>query len=62
LPAFRNRGVQTTLLHARLAIAAAAGYDLAMTSTQPGSTSQRNVERQSFRVVYTRSKFIREWA
>ena len=62
LPAFRNRGVQTALLHARMAAAAAAGYDLAMTSALPGSASQRNIERQDFRVVYTRSKFIREWA
>ena len=61
LPAFRKRGVQTALLHARLAIAAAAGCDLAHTITQVGSASQRNVERCDFRVVYTRSKFQRDW-
>ena len=57
LPASRKRGVQSALLQARLAHAAAAGCDLAMTVTLPGSGSQRNVERQGFRVVYTRAKF-----
>ncbi len=61
VPAFRNRGVQTSLLCVRLSRAAAEGCELAMTVTQPGSRSQRNVERLGFRVVYTRSKFAREW-
>ena len=61
LPAFRKRGVQTALLHARLTVAVAAGCDLAHTITQVGSGSQRNVERCDFRVVYTRSKFQRDW-
>jgi len=56
LPAFRNRGAQTALLRARLAFAAQRGCELAMVTTLPGTTSQRNVERQGFRVVYTRSK------
>jgi GNAT superfamily N-acetyltransferase len=56
LPAFRNRGVQTALLCARLAYAAQQGCELVMVTTLPGSASQRNVERQGFRVVYTRSK------
>jgi hypothetical protein len=57
LPAFRNRGVQTALLHARLSRAAEAGCDLAASLTQPGSTSQRNIMRQEFQVLYTRVKF-----
>lgn len=61
LPAFRNRGVQTALLGTRLAVAVAERCELAMSSAQPGSRSQRNVERQGFRVAYTRSKFVREW-
>lgn len=61
LPEFRNRGVQKALLLARLAAAAASGCDLAMVATNPGSGSQRNVERLGFRVVYTRTKFLREW-
>jgi hypothetical protein len=32
-----------------------------MVITLPGSTSQRNAERQGFRVMYTRSKMVREW-
>ena len=59
LPEFRNRGVQKALLLARLAQAAESGCDLAMVATMPGSGSQRNVERQSFRVVYTRTKFMK---
>ncbi len=56
-PDWRGRGAQTALLRARLADGAAQGCDLAAVSTQPGSTSQRNVERQGFRVAYTRCKF-----
>ena len=61
LPEFRSRGVQKALLLARLAVAVENGCDLAMVATQPGSGSQRNVERQGFRVVYTRTKFLKEF-
>jgi hypothetical protein len=61
LPVFRNRGVQQVLLLARIAAAAESGCDLAMVATSPGSGSQRNVERVGFRVVYTRTKFLKEW-
>jgi len=57
LPAFRNRGVQTALLHARLNRAAAASCDLAVSLARPGSASQQNILRQDFRVFYTRVKF-----
>lgn len=60
LPEFRNRGVQRALLLARLAVAVENGCELAMVATQPGSGSQRNVERQGLRVVYTRTKFLKE--
>ena len=59
LPAFRNRGAQTALLQARLAFAVESGCEVAMVTTLPGTTSQRNVERQGFRVVYTRAKLQR---
>src|SRR5260370_5727589 len=59
LPAFRNRGVQTALLHARLARASELGCDLAASLTQPGSTSQRDIMRQHFQVLYTRVTFAR---
>src|SRR6266404_1244662 len=61
LPEFRNRGVQRALLLGRIAHAAESGCDLAMVATNPGSGSQRNVERIGFRVAYTRTKFLREW-
>jgi GNAT superfamily N-acetyltransferase len=59
LPEFRRRGVQAALISARLEAGRAAGCDLAMSVTQPASGSQRNLERQGFRVVYTRTKFTR---
>lgn len=60
VPAFRNRGVQTALLEARLVRAAAEGAALAVCYTLPGSPSQRNVERLGFRVVYTKLVLSRE--
>ena len=62
LPEFRRRGVQAALISARLEAGRAAGCDIAMSVTQPSSGSQRNLERQGFRVVYTRTKFTREWS
>jgi len=61
LPEYRKRGIQTALIYLRLEVARKAGCDLAMSITQPSSGSQRNLERQGFRVVYTRTKFVREW-
>jgi GNAT superfamily N-acetyltransferase len=55
----RNQGAQRALLEARLRHAAAQGCDLAMVATAPGSGSQRNAERQGFRIAYTRIKWGR---
>jgi GNAT superfamily N-acetyltransferase len=60
-PAFRGRGAQTALLHARLAAAVAAGCDLALVHTTPGTASQRNVERAGFRLAYTKMALVREY-
>jgi hypothetical protein len=60
LVAFRNRGVQTALLHTRLARAVERGCDLAVSLAQPGSTSQRNIVRQGFVTLYTRAKFEKD--
>lgn len=57
IPQARRKGMQQALLHARLRFAAEAGARLAMMVAAPGSGSQRNAERQGFRVVYTRSKW-----
>ena len=50
----RNCGVQHALIAARLAAAVAAGCDLVVVHTEPGSDSQRNVERLGFRLAYTK--------
>jgi hypothetical protein len=60
LPEYRSRGVQTALLRARLDFARRTGSDLAVICTQPGSSSQRNAERQGFQVVYARTLMGRE--
>ena len=57
LPAFRNRGIQSALVRARLAAAKTAGCELAMCIAQPGTASHRNMERDGFSVAYTRVKF-----
>jgi len=55
VPAHRRRGVQGALLSARLAEAAAAGCDIAVITTQPGSKSQQNAQRRGFDLLYTRA-------
>lgn len=62
LPPFRGRGIQQALQRARLAAAQAAGCTLAVTDASPGSGSQRNMERNGFRVAYTRTGWARERA
>jgi hypothetical protein len=57
VPEARRRGAQLALLDARLAYAARHGCDLAMMCALPGSASQRNAERQGFRIAYTRIKW-----
>ena len=57
IPAWRRRGAQRALLQGRLAHAAGTGCDLAMMCAAPGSESQRNAERQGFRIAYTRIKW-----
>ena len=59
-PAHRRRGVQTALLSARLADAAAAGCDVAVIITQPGSKSQQNAQRQGFDLLYTRAVLVKQ--
>lgn len=59
VPAARRQGAQQALFRARLDHARARGIELAMVVTQPGSASRRNAERQGFRPVYTRSKWMR---
>ena len=55
LAPYRRRGVQRALLRARLALAARAGCELAVVTTQPGSISQHNVMRAGFSLLYSRA-------
>jgi GNAT superfamily N-acetyltransferase len=57
IPEARKRGAQRALLEARLRYAQDAGCDIAMMCAEPGSGSQRNAERQGFRIAYTRIKW-----
>lgn len=57
IPEGRRQGAQNALLDTRLQTAASNGCDLAMMVAAPGSASQRNAERQGFRIAYTRTKW-----
>jgi GNAT superfamily N-acetyltransferase len=57
IPEARKQGAQLALLESRLSYAAEHGCDLAMMCAGPGSSSQRNAERQGFRIAYTRIKW-----
>ena len=58
IPEWRQRGAQRALFGGRLDYAARAGCDLAMVVAEPGAATQRNAERQGFRVAYTRTKWV----
>jgi len=60
LPSHRRRGVQTALLCRRLLDAFAAGCDVAVITTQPGSKSQQNAQRRGFMLLYSRAILVRE--
>lgn len=53
VPSSRRRGVHEAMLQARLTLAREGGATLAAVITEPGSQSQRNLERLGFRVAYT---------
>jgi GNAT superfamily N-acetyltransferase len=61
LPEYRGRGVQSALIAKRLQEAALAGCEYAVVSTNPGSGSQRNMERRGFHVAYTKAVMMRTW-
>jgi GNAT superfamily N-acetyltransferase len=56
--AFRRRGVQTALV-AHAVNQARGRAELAVATTEPGSTSQRTFERLGFQVLYTRAILVR---
>ncbi len=55
---FRGAGLQGALIRERLRVAAEERCDLATASTLPGSGSQRNYERNGFRVAYTKAVLV----
>jgi GNAT superfamily N-acetyltransferase len=57
VPEARNRGAQNALLRARLEFAAEDGCRLAMICALPGSQSQKNAEKNGFKIAYTRIKW-----
>ena len=59
VPAHRRRGVQSALLAARLRVASEAGCDIAVVTTQPGSTSQKNVQAKGFQLLYGRAVLVK---
>lgn len=60
VPQHRRRGVQSALLTTRLQEARRAGCDVAVVTTQPGSKSQENVQRQGFELLYARAVLVRD--
>ncbi|HVE87488.1 MAG TPA: GNAT family N-acetyltransferase [Myxococcales bacterium] len=59
LPAERRHGVQSALLRARLALAAAAGAEIAVITTRPGSKSQENAMKGGFALLYVRGVLLK---
>jgi GNAT superfamily N-acetyltransferase len=57
VPEGRRQGAQLALLDARLKFAAERGCKLAIMGASPGSQSQRNAEKNGFRIAYTRTKW-----
>lgn len=61
LPEYRGRGIQAAFFRARLQLAANAGCEYAVTITRPGTTSQRNAERQGFTLAYSKVVLKRDF-
>ncbi|MGI9055827.1 MAG: GNAT family N-acetyltransferase [Pyrinomonadaceae bacterium] len=57
IPEGRRKGAQNALLAARLNYARGKGCKIAMMGALPGSQSQRNAEKNGFRIAYTRTKW-----
>ncbi|HYK89147.1 MAG TPA: GNAT family N-acetyltransferase [Acidobacteriota bacterium] len=59
LPDFRRRGIQGALLRRRLQDARRAGCDLGIMTSQPGSRSHFNAQRQGFVLLYSRAVLVK---
>ncbi len=58
VPEGRRQGAQNALLDARLKFAREKGCTIATMGALPGSQSQRNAEKNGFRIAYTRTKWM----
>jgi GNAT superfamily N-acetyltransferase len=61
IPEARRQGAQNALLSARLRYALENGCRIAVMDAMPGSGSQRNAEKNGFRIAYTRTKWQLKW-
>ena len=59
VPSGRRRGVQGALVRHRLAVAAAAGCDLAVVTAMPAGASARNLARLGFTLTYCQAVMTR---
>jgi hypothetical protein len=57
VPEGRRKGAQNALLDARVRFAIEKGCAIAAMGALPGSGSQRNAEKNGFRIAYTRTKW-----
>ena len=57
VPEARRQGIQNELLRARLEFGIERGCKLAMMCALPGSQSQKNAQKNGFRIAYTRTKW-----
>lgn len=58
MPGHRRQGVQTALLRHRISEAARLGCDVGVVTTTPGSTSQANVQKAGFALLYVRANLV----
>ena len=57
IPSARQRGAQNAILNTRLQFAQDLGCDIAMVVAAPGSSSQKNAQRNGFDIAYSRTKW-----
>lgn len=57
VPEGRNQGAQSALLESSLHYASSQKCTIALMCASPGSQSQRNAEKNGFRIAYTRTKW-----
>ena len=58
MPAHRRQGVQSALLRHRMNAGARLGCDVGVVTTTPGSTSQANVQKAGFSLLYVRANLV----